>query len=132
MLELDGFVALLVVALWVYCLVDAILTPDGEQRNLPKLVWVFLVIVLFDIGAILWLVAGKNWDRARAARQARGASTRYPQHDRPGRHVPSNPDDDEVFLAGLRMRAEEQRRRAREQSGEKPTVETDEPGAPEA
>ena len=34
---------------------------------------------------------------------------------RPTRRVPTNPDDDEEFLAGLRLRAEEQRRRAREQ-----------------
>jgi hypothetical protein len=130
-LELDGFVGLLILGLWIFCVVDVIMTPDGDQRNLPKLVWVFLVILLFDIGAILWLIAGKNWNRVGASRQPRGAATKFPEYDRPGRHVPTNPDDDEVFLAGLRLRAEEQRRRAREQNGG-PAVEPDEPGTPES
>jgi hypothetical protein len=125
-LEIDGVFTLILVALWLYCLVDSLLTPDGEQRNLPKLAWIFIVLLFFDIGAILWLVAGKNWNRTATAsrnRTATGTTARYPDYDRPGRHVPTNPDDDEVFLAGLRQRAEEQRKRARERTepGEEPT-----------
>jgi hypothetical protein len=127
-LELDGVVALFVFALWVYCFIDVLLTPDGEQRNLPKLAWVFIVLLFADIGSIAWLVAGKNWNRtgAGAAGRPAASATRRPEYDRPGRHVPTNPDDDEVFLAGLRQRAEEQRKRAREQNvqepGEEPTA----------
>ncbi|MCW2497160.1 PLD nuclease N-terminal domain-containing protein [Jatrophihabitans sp.] len=114
MLELDGVAGLIMLILWVYCFIDVLLTPDGEQRNLPKLAWVFIVLLLPDLGSIAWLIAGKNWDRVGARQQGKGATTRYPEYDRSGRHVPSNPDDDEVFLAGLRQRAEEQRRRAQE------------------
>ena len=133
MLELDGVGLLIYLAVWIGCFIDVLLTPDGATRNLPKLAWVFIVLLFGLIGSIAWLVAGKNWDRTGTARQARTTS-QFPEYERPGRHVPSNPDDDEVFLAGLRQRAEEQRRRAREQSkpaeGEKPATEPGE--SPEA
>jgi hypothetical protein len=38
----------------------------------------------------------------------------FPEYDRPGRAMATNPDDDEAFLRGLRERAEEQRRTYRE------------------
>lgn len=110
----DGVGLLIALALWLFCLIDVITTPEDECRNLPKLAWVFIVLLLVEIGAIAWLVAGRSWNRTRTV-PPKGAATRYPEYDRPGRHVPQNPDDDEVFLAGLRARAEEQRRRAREQ-----------------
>jgi hypothetical protein len=136
-LEIDGFVGFLALALWVYCFIDVLLTPDGQQRNLPKLAWVFIVLLFPPIGPIAWLVAGKNYGKtATAARSTSGPASRYPEYDRPGRHVPGNPDDDEVFLASLRLRAEEQRRRARESSDGKASdgsaPETGDSGKPEA
>ena len=129
MLAIDGVGGLIIVALWLYCVFDVLFTPDGQQRNLPKLAWVFIVLLLFDIGALLWLVAGKPWGQRRGDLGAAGASRRakanFPEYDRPGRYVPSNPDDDEEFLAGLRRRAEEQRRRARDQGD---AAESGEPG----
>ena len=91
--------------MWIFCIIDVITTPADQVRNLPKLVWVLVVVLLADIGSVAWLVAGRNW-RARTPVPA-------------GR--PTNPDDDEEFLASLRARAEEQRRRAREEGqGEPP------------
>ncbi len=121
MILFDGGAALLITALWLFCLIDVITTPDGATRNLPKIAWVFIVILLFDLGAIAWLVAGRPWQETTRRMPYRGNSgrdvaLRYPEYDRPGRSVPSNPDDDDVFLAGLRARAEEQRRRAAEEA----------------
>jgi hypothetical protein len=110
-----GFGLLIALGLWLYCLIDVITTPESECRNLPKLAWVFIVLLLVEIGSIAWLIAGKPWNNRNQAAAPKGSAPRYPEYDRPGRHVPQNPDDDEVFLAGLRARAEEQRRRAREQ-----------------
>ena len=118
MLAVDGVGGLIIVALWLYCVFDVLFTPDGQQRNLPKLAWVFIVILLFDLGAVLWLVAGKPWGQSRSGPRSAASPrvrSKYPEYDSPGRYVPSNPDDDDEFLAGLRRRAEEQRRRAREQ-----------------
>jgi hypothetical protein len=117
MLFADGTLALVMLALWIYCFIDVLLTPTEECRNLPKLAWVFLVLLIPDLGSIAWLVAGKNWSRIASSVPRTGTSARFPEYDRPGRRAATNPDDDEEFLAGLRKRAEEQRRRARETGG---------------
>ncbi|MGN6607475.1 MAG: PLDc N-terminal domain-containing protein [Jatrophihabitans sp.] len=116
MILFDGGLAVLALGVWLFCIIDVITTPEGECRNLPKLVWLILVILLVDLGSLAWLIAGRNWNGrgASAQRFARGGGAVSARHDRPGRTVPSNPDDDEEFLALLRTRAEEQRRRARE------------------
>jgi hypothetical protein len=103
MVLFDGGFALIAFAVWVFCIIDVITTPNGQTRNLPKLVWLMLVVLLVDIGSIAWLIGGRNWSR-----RPMGL---------PGRTTPAragNPDDDEEFLASLRVRAEEQRRRAAE------------------
>jgi hypothetical protein len=110
-LVFDGLGGLLLLALWIFCFIDVLLTPEAECRNLPKLAWIFLVLLVPPLGPIAWLVAGRRWDRTRVA-ATRGPGGGPGRSDRP---VPTNPDDDEEFLAGLRLRAEEQRRRAREQ-----------------
>lgn len=107
MVLFDGFFGLLMVAVWIFCIIDVITTPEDRCRNLPKLIWLLIVILFTAIGSIAWLVAGRPWE-PKATADVR--SNRRPAR----RTVPSNPDDDEEFLAGLRVRAEEQRRRARE------------------
>jgi hypothetical protein len=111
MLLFDGALALLAIALWVFCIIDVITTPEGQCRNLPKFGWLILVIILMDIGSIAWLIAGRPWDAKQADLPYKGNRGRSTQRLRMNG---TNPDDDEAFLAGLRARAEEQRRRARE------------------
>jgi hypothetical protein len=108
----DGGVALIFFAVWVFCIIDVITTPEDAVRNLPKLVWLFIVILLADVGSIAWLVAGRNWNTQPADLRYKGNRGR--QDSRRLRMNGTNPDDDEEFLRGLRARAEEQRRRARE------------------
>ena len=115
MLFADGTLALILIAVWIYCFIDVLLTLPEDCRNLPKLAWVFIVLLFPDIGSIAWLVAGKNWNKSGSNVPKSRVSAQFPEYDRPGRHVPANPDDDAEFLAGLRRRAEEQRRRAKEQ-----------------
>lgn len=112
MLFFDGGVALIFFAVWVFCIIDVITTPEDAVRNLPKLVWLFIVILLADVGSIAWLVAGRNWNTQPADLRYKGNRGR--QDSRRLRMNGTNPDDDEEFLRGLRARAEEQRRRARE------------------
>lgn len=110
MLFFDGAVGLIFFGIWVFCIIDVITQPEYEIRNLPKLVWLLIVIVLVDIGSLAWLIAGRPWNTV--PRPAAGPTPR-PRA--------TNPDDDAEFLAQLRARAEEQRRRARE------SAEPDEP-----
>jgi cytochrome c-type biogenesis protein CcmH/NrfG len=103
MLMFDGVFGLVLLGLWIFCIIDVITTPAERCRNLPKVVWVLIVLLFTFVGSIVWLVAGRSWDAKQPTLRAPAA--------RPAR--PTNPDDDEEFLAQLRARAEEQRRRAR-------------------
>lgn len=124
MVLFDGVAGLLFLALWIFCIVDVITTPEQDVRNLPKVVWLILVVLLVDIGSLAWLIAGRNWGaktgsptsrNVRTGSQPGWAAAPGQSDSRPAaRRKPTNPDDDEEFLAGLRARAEEQRRRARE------------------
>ncbi|MEV4576786.1 PLD nuclease N-terminal domain-containing protein [Nonomuraea jabiensis] len=107
MLYLSEAVGLVTLVLWLYCLFDAITTPDVLCRNLPKIVWVVIVLLFPLIGSVAWLVAGRP-DRSREVTRPNA----FPEYDRPARSAAVNPDDDEEFLRRLRERAEEQRRNA--------------------
>jgi hypothetical protein len=102
----DGVFGLVMFGMWIFCLIDVITTPEERCRNLPKIAWVLIVLFFLDIGSIVWLIAGRSWE-------PRGGPVSVPRASRAT--PPTSPDDDEQFLAGLRARAEEQRRRAREQ-----------------
>jgi hypothetical protein len=57
-------VALALFGLWIFCLLDVLVTPGTSCRRLPKFAW-FVVILLFSwIGSILWLAAGRPWGAA--------------------------------------------------------------------
>lgn len=108
MLELDGLGALLVLGLWIFCLIDVITTDESVIRNLGKTMWLILVLLLPAIGSIAWLIAGRpQTPKSMPYKGNHGPA--FPEYDRPGRAVATNPEDDEVFLRGLRERAEEQR-----------------------
>jgi hypothetical protein len=121
MVLFDGGFALVALAVWIYCIIDVITTPEGQCRNLPKLLWVFIVILLVDVGSIAWLVAGHNWGGRGADLPYKGNRGAGPAPTPGLRRTATNPDDDEVFLAGLRARAEEQRRRAQPAPAAEPT-----------
>ena len=108
--------ALVGFCLFVYCLVDAIRTPEDEVRHLPKTVWLLIVLFFPFVGSIAWLVAGRPKKAPpRSGGGYSGGGSQFPGYDRPGRAAASNPDDDEEFLRQVRRRAEEQRRRVEEQ-----------------
>ncbi|MFD8675335.1 PLD nuclease N-terminal domain-containing protein [Streptomyces seoulensis] len=52
---------LLVLALWIYAFVDCLNTPEDEVRHLPKVAWVFIVLLFGEVlvGPLAWLIAGK-------------------------------------------------------------------------
>ncbi|QIZ99486.1 PLD nuclease N-terminal domain-containing protein [Leifsonia sp. PS1209] len=54
-------VPLLALTLFVFALVDIILRPSDQVRHLPKLAWVFIVILLPLIGSILWFALGREY-----------------------------------------------------------------------
>ena len=79
------------VALTVYAVVDCIQTDDSRVRNLPKVLWILLVLLFPLVGPIAWLVAG------RPPRSTPGQG----QGPRPQARPPRGPDDDPDFLRRL-------------------------------
>lgn len=114
-------------ALWVYCLLDVIMTDESRIRNLSKGTWVLIVIITSVVGAVAWLVAGRPEGPARSLpyKGNTGRPAAYPEYDRPGRFVPTNPDDDEAFLRQVRERAEAQMREAKRQRAERERLEAE-------
>ncbi len=43
---------LVILALWLFCLIDVIVTDDYRIRNMPKSVWVLVVVLLPTVGSI--------------------------------------------------------------------------------
>ena len=58
-LAADGVVFLVLLAFWLYALYDAITTNEAVVRNLPKVAWVIIIILLFEIGAAAWFLLGR-------------------------------------------------------------------------
>jgi len=54
-----GLFGFLVFALWVYALLDAIATDESLVRNLPKLLWIVLILFVPLVGPIAWLMLGR-------------------------------------------------------------------------
>ncbi len=114
MVELDGLGALIVLGLWISCLIDVITTEKRSCRNLGKITWLLLVLFLPAIGSIAWLVAGRP-QSTESMPHREHESPAFGEHDRPRRQRTTNPEDDEVFLRGVRERAEQQREAHRAQ-----------------
>ncbi len=131
-IRLYGLFFLVNIALLVIALIDCLSTDEYAVRNLPKVVWVFIILLFSPIGPIVWFVAG----RPQREHVGRGGSWRpgsgFPEAERPPRQLP--PDDDPEFLhrversrredeemfskweADLRRREENLRRRDDEES----------------
>ena len=59
MLYGGGALLLVELCLVVYCTLNVITTPESEVRNLPKLLWLLIVLLFPIVGGIAWLVAGR-------------------------------------------------------------------------
>jgi hypothetical protein len=118
LLYFDGLLGFVTLGLWIFCLVDVITTEESSCRNLPKMLWLLLVLLVPLVGSIVWLVAGRPQQTARAAGRYERTTPAFPEYDRPGRFAATSPDDDEEFLRKCRERAEAQRKQAREKPAE--------------
>jgi hypothetical protein len=111
---------------WLYCLIDAALTPAAEFRGLRKNAWIYTIAATFVVGAFAWLIARRSrrtkswvttqarpgavagadfssyasWTAADTALARHPAGRSLPSPDSHGT-VPTGPDDDEDFLRQL-------------------------------
>ncbi|GAA3875650.1 PLD nuclease N-terminal domain-containing protein [Tessaracoccus defluvii] len=77
--------AIVIVSLTIYCIVEVAQARNGQVRAMPKWLWAFTVICLPVLGPVTWLFFGR------------------PVSGHVHRPLPPKaPDDDEDFLRGLR------------------------------
>jgi len=67
--------ALLLIAFWIFSIVDCALQPPTRHRGVSKPVWLLIVILLPVIGGALWFIVG------RSAPSAAAQGTRAPDDD---------------------------------------------------
>lgn len=59
MFDVDALVAVVLFMFWIWALLDCIATDSALCRNLPKPMWIVLVLILPDIGALAWVLLGR-------------------------------------------------------------------------
>jgi hypothetical protein len=101
-----GLVGLVVLGVWIFALIDVLVTPAEEVRHLQKALWFLIVLLVlpgFEIlGIVLWFVFGRprvsvpagQAPLGRVRPGAGGSANRAPQRG-------VGPDDDIDFLRGL-------------------------------
>ncbi len=91
-----GFFELVFLGIWIFAMIDVLVTPAEQVRNLQKVLWFLIVLLGFQvIGAACWFIFGRP--RATAGPQAAvGASQRG-----------VGPDDDIDFLRSINRKPEE-------------------------
>ena len=94
----EGLLGVLLLGFWLFCIIDVISSDETLCRNLPKLVWLFLVVVLPDVGGICWLALGRPQRSDRPSRSR-------PEIPRRARRSPVGPEDSTVFLAEIEREA---------------------------
>jgi hypothetical protein len=128
-----GFVPIVLLALWVYCIFDVIATDDSLVRNLPKGMWLLIVIFLPDIGSLAWLLLGRplyaGWrpgdTTRRPPRRVVGPEDRDDFPSGPSRPAPPPPRplesrENELAAWEERLRRREEELRRREQGQDDP------------
>jgi hypothetical protein len=105
MFLIGGVLTLIALGVWLFALFDVLTTDEADVQRLPKFAWLVVVLLGFDIGAIIWLIFGRP--------RVFGGGGRSPYGTRPlgggprggGRpDAPKGPEDDPEFLRNLDRR----------------------------
>lgn len=86
---------ILPLALMIYAFIDCLNTSEEDTKHLPKIAWVFIILLFWVVGSIGWLFAGKVRHSA-----AGGAGLSSWQPGRRQQWVA--PDDNPDFLKSLK------------------------------
>lgn len=89
-----GILGVASLVLWIFCVFDVIASEETLVRNLPKTLWLIIVIFVPPIGPIAWLIMGRPQNTA-----FRPGATDYREPRRP-----VGPEDDAAFQAETERR----------------------------
>ncbi|GGU60254.1 PLD nuclease N-terminal domain-containing protein [Streptomyces lavendofoliae] len=95
---LRALLYILPLALTIYAFIDCLNTPEDETKHLPKVAWIFIILLFWIVGPIVWLAAGK----LRRAPAGGGAPSPFSRGSRDRRGEWVAPDDNPEFLKSLR------------------------------
>jgi hypothetical protein len=98
MIRLYMLFALADLAVLVIALIDCLSSEEYEIRALPKIVWVFIILLFSPLGGIIWFVAGRPVREQVGRREPWRPGEGFSERTRP-RSVA--PDDDPEFLGKL-------------------------------
>lgn len=107
------------VVLTVLALIDVVRQPDNVIKNLPKIVWILLIVFIPLIGVTLWFILGHDWKRGDddgGSFVPRGRRTVSPQRVEPYRPPQRSTEEQ---LADLEREEEHYRRLAEQQRRER-------------
>lgn len=71
MLARGGVIGLVLLALWIWALIDVLRTPDDRHRGLPKPAWFFIVLLFSALGALAWIAFGRPREATFGGRRGR-------------------------------------------------------------
>lgn len=92
-IRLYGLLFLIDLVMLVVALIDCLSTDEDRVRNLPKVAWVFIILLFSPVGWIAWFVAGRPQSVPAGGTWRPGAG--FPERERPRSLAP---DDDPAFL----------------------------------
>jgi hypothetical protein len=58
-LDIGGLLTLVLLGVWLFAVIDVLVSDKGEVRNLPKWAWLVVVVLFMALGAILWFLLGR-------------------------------------------------------------------------
>lgn len=109
-----GITGLVLLGFWVWAILDVISTDEAMMRNLPKGMWLLLVIILPTVGAVAWVAlgrpAGVGWRPGDTTYRPPARRSVGPE-DRPGWNKSREEQRREFEAADRRLREERDRRR---------------------
>ena len=82
-----GFLFFVFFVIWVWAMIDIIVSDGTRVRNLPKVVWLILVLFTAEIGVLAWVFLG----RPAADRSESGAAASRDRPPRLRRHPATDP-----------------------------------------
>ncbi|MCC9195603.1 PLD nuclease N-terminal domain-containing protein [Arthrobacter sp. zg-Y820] len=92
------FGVIIVAAVIIYAIIDCVMSRAQEVRSISKVAWLFTIVLLPVLGALLWFLLGRP-------RSGPAPKNRAPRH-------PTAPDDDPDFLRNLEIRRRQQAKEA--------------------
>lgn len=96
-------------ALTIYAFIDCLNTSEEDTKHLPKIAWVFIILLFWIVGPVVWLVAGK-------ARRNAATGTGPSSWQRGRRQQWVAPDDNPDFLKSLKDDKEARKAEAESES----------------